>query len=75
MPIPICVIGTGQIGERHVSTILAEPLVHLSCIVEPNPAPGPAPAGVPHFNSVREMLSAREKGEVEVAGAVLATPK
>lgn len=73
----ICVVGaSGLIGVRHMQHCIDEPLVKLSCIVDPMPA-GVELAkkhNVPHFNTVDDMLTAKEAGTVAVDGAILATP-
>ncbi len=75
-PTPIAVIGSGLIGLRHIDHCLSEPQVTLACIVEPGPAGGPLAAkhNVPLFASVGDMLAARAKGDLEVTGAIVATP-
>jgi predicted dehydrogenase len=64
------------IGLRHTQHCLAEPLVTLSCIVDPAPAGATLAEthGVPYFASVDEMLAGRAAGCVAVDGAILATP-
>ncbi|KAJ6625119.1 quinate utilization oxidoreductase QutH [Mycena sp. CBHHK59/15] len=73
----ICVIGaSGLIGLRHTQHCLDEPLVTLSCIVDPMPS-GKTLAethNVPYFTSVDDMLAAKAAGDVLVDGAILGTP-
>jgi len=75
-PVLIAVVGSGLIGLRHIDHCLSEPAARLACIVEPGPAGAPLAAqhGVPHFASVRDMLAARSRGELEVSGAIVAAP-
>ena len=35
MAVPICVVGGGQIGERHAQVAMASDLVDLTAVVEP----------------------------------------
>ncbi|KAF5360003.1 hypothetical protein D9758_007616 [Tetrapyrgos nigripes] len=84
--INICVVGaSGLIGLRHTQHCLSEPLVNLSCTVDIT-APGTAAAGklkdelveelsgVPHFTTINEMFQARTEGNIQVDGAIIATP-
>ncbi|KAI5478336.1 quinate utilization oxidoreductase QutH [Pseudohyphozyma bogoriensis] len=76
-PVPICILGApGLIGVRHTAHVNNEPQATLTCIVDPTPT-GPPFAekhGVKLFKSLEEMLEAKNRGEVEVVGAILATP-
>ncbi|KAM0748694.1 NAD(P)-binding protein [Meredithblackwellia eburnea MCA 4105] len=75
--VSICIVGApGLIGVRHTEHCLAEPLVDLSCIVDPTPV-GPEFAkknNLVLYTSVDEMLQARKDGKVKVDGVILATP-
>jgi len=67
----IAVVGAGLIGKRHVAAIKVADGVGLSCIVDPSQG-GRAFAqtcGVPHFQSIGDMLS-----DVRTDGVIIATP-
>ncbi|GAA6038551.1 hypothetical protein JCM8097_004626 [Rhodosporidiobolus ruineniae] len=77
MPISLCIVGApGLIGKRWTQHALDEPLVDLTCIVDPT-AYGETFAqekGLTLFKSIDDMLAARKTGQVEVDSALLATP-
>ncbi|BGP13344.1 hypothetical protein JCM10213_001469 [Rhodosporidiobolus nylandii] len=77
MPISLCIVGApGLIGKRWTQHALDEPLVDLTCIVDPTPN-GAAFAkehGLVLYRSVEAMLEARKAGHVKVDSALLATP-
>ncbi|GAA5884852.1 hypothetical protein JCM6882_007123 [Rhodosporidiobolus microsporus] len=77
MPISLCIVGApGLIGKRWTQHALDEPLVDLSCIVDPTPfgEQFAKERGLTLFKSVDEMLAAKEAGKVKVDSALLATP-
>ena len=67
----IAVVGAGQIGKRHVETIVRNPGCALSAIVEPAPAAAEyaRSLGVPLYKSLSELFA-----NAHPDGAVLATP-
>lgn len=67
----IAVVGAGQIGKRHVETIVRNPGCALSAIVEPAPAGAEyaRSLGVPLYKSLSELFA-----NAHPDGAVLATP-
>jgi predicted dehydrogenase len=70
-PTRIAVAGAGYIGQAHIDVIQRSNTVTLCAVVDPLPASAEiaAKAGVPHYDSLDELL-ARDKPD----GMVLATP-
>ncbi|GAA6000643.1 hypothetical protein JCM10207_004590 [Rhodosporidiobolus poonsookiae] len=77
MPISLCIVGApGLIGKRWTQHALDEPLVDLTCIVDPTPygEEFAKERGLRLYKSVNEMLAAVQEGSVRVNSALLATP-
>jgi len=67
----IAVAGAGLIGRAHIQVLAASPSAQLCAVVDPAPASAELAAqqGVPHFDTLDEML-ARARPD----GVILATP-
>ncbi len=67
----LAVIGTGDIGRRHIQAIREVPGSEVAAVVEPGPT-GPeiaAQAGVPHFSDIDALLRGPKPD-----GCIVATP-
>ncbi|GAA5862457.1 hypothetical protein JCM8547_002071 [Rhodosporidiobolus lusitaniae] len=77
MPISLCIVGApGLIGKRWTQHAFDEPLVDLTCIVDPTDfgVHFAQERNLTLYKSVDEMLAARQEGKVKVDSALLATP-
>ncbi|MCA0873108.1 Gfo/Idh/MocA family oxidoreductase [Seohaeicola saemankumensis] len=68
-PIPLCVIGAGLIGQRHIEVALQNPAIKLAAVVEPDPARRDElqTAGLPAVASISDAPAG-------IAAAIVATP-
>jgi predicted dehydrogenase len=69
--IRIAVAGAGLIGQAHIQALVKSPSCMLSAVVDPSPAAAAIAAkeGVPHYQSIDELLLTNRPD-----GLVLATP-
>lgn len=69
VPLPLCIIGAGSIGRRHIEVASASPTVRITAIVDPDPATRAAltAEGLPAVAMV-------EDAPAETRACVIATP-